>query len=64
MIVSDYLPLSIVEGEGFQNLMKVVAPDYDIPCRKTIRARITKCYEEQKTVLFLNKNTFPLSASD
>ena len=51
MIVSDYLPLSIVEGECFRNLMKVVAPDYDIPCRKTIRARITKRYEEQKTVL-------------
>ncbi|XP_052267568.1 E3 SUMO-protein ligase ZBED1-like [Dreissena polymorpha] len=36
MIVSDYVPLSIVEGEGFKNLMSIVAPDYTVPCRKTI----------------------------
>ena len=34
MIVSDYVPLSIVEGEGFKNLMSIVAPDYTVPVGK------------------------------
>jgi hypothetical protein len=39
MIVLDYLPLSLVEGKGFLKLMSVVAPDYKVPTRNTIKSR-------------------------
>lgn len=48
MIVKDYVPLSIVEGEGFLQLMELVAPDYKVPCRNTVRARIVKRYDSEK----------------
>jgi hypothetical protein len=51
MIVTDYIPLSIVEGEGFRSLMQLVAPDYVIPCRKTVRSRILKKYDDGKEIL-------------
>ena len=51
MIVSDYLPLSIVEGTGFRRLLSIVAPDFDVPCRKTIRGRIIKRYDDEKATL-------------
>ncbi|XP_052278728.1 E3 SUMO-protein ligase ZBED1-like [Dreissena polymorpha] len=51
MIVKDYVPLSIVEGEGFRNLMQIVAPDYKVPCRNTVRSRIVLKYESEKEVL-------------
>ncbi|XP_018368511.1 PREDICTED: zinc finger BED domain-containing protein 4-like [Trachymyrmex cornetzi] len=40
MISKDLQPLSIVEGEGFQRLFKVVAPLYTVPSRMTITSRI------------------------
>ena len=51
MIVSDYLPLSFVEGDGFRRLMGIVAPDYDVPCRNTIRSRIMHRYDREREAL-------------
>ena len=51
MVVLDYIPLSIVEGDGFRNLMEIVAPDYTVPCRNTIRSRIVKRYDDEKISL-------------
>ena len=51
MIVADYVPLSIVEGEGFRNLMSIVAPDYTVPCRKTVRTRIQRRYDVEREAL-------------
>ena len=51
MVVIDYIPLSIVEGEGFRNLMEIVAPDYTVPCRNTIRSRNVKRYDNEKIYL-------------
>ena len=45
MIVSEYVPLSIVSSKGFRNLMENVAPDYKVPCRKTIHSRIVRRYD-------------------
>ena len=45
MIVKDYVPLSIVEGEGFRHLLELLAPDFKIPARNTVRARIVKRYD-------------------
>ena len=46
MIVLDYLPLSLVEGKGFLKLSSVVAPDYKVPTRNTIKSRTEKTYDE------------------
>ncbi|KAH3884179.1 hypothetical protein DPMN_008152 [Dreissena polymorpha] len=42
MVVKDYVPLSILEAEGFRNLMKTATPNYSMPSRNTNRARINK----------------------
>ena len=42
MIVKDYVPLSVVEGESFCNLMQIVAPAYKVLCRNTVSARIVR----------------------
>ena len=39
-IVKDLLPLNFVEGGGFRDLMKYVEPDYQVPSRKTVTARM------------------------
>lgn len=46
MICRDSLPYSLVEG--FKRFMKVVAPLYRVPCRKTITTLIDSKYEEKK----------------
>ncbi|XP_063399690.1 E3 SUMO-protein ligase ZBED1-like [Mytilus trossulus] len=42
MIVLDYLPIRIVEGKGFSKLMSIIAPEFKIPSRNTIKSRIEK----------------------
>jgi hypothetical protein len=37
MVVLDYMPLKLVEGKGFLNLMSILAPDYKIPSRNTVK---------------------------
>lgn len=44
MIAKDGLPLNTVEKTGFQHLMKVVAPLYKVPARKTITHMIDDKY--------------------
>ncbi|XP_011880238.1 PREDICTED: zinc finger BED domain-containing protein 1-like [Vollenhovia emeryi] len=45
MIAKDNLPLATVEKEGFKTFMKVVAPLYKIPSRKTMTSLIEEKYE-------------------
>ena len=51
MVVSDCLPLSIVEGRGFTRLMDYVCPGYSMPTRNTIKHRIFKQYATRKEEL-------------
>ena len=51
MIVTDYMPLSVVEGDGFLKLLNIVAPNYKVPCRNTLRARVIKRYDDEKECL-------------
>lgn len=45
-ICRDYQPISVVENEGFQNLVKLLTGGlYKIPSRKTINSLIEKKYE-------------------
>lgn len=54
LIYRDNLPFSVVEGEGFGKLIKLLAPLYKIPCRKTITSIIDGKYEEK------NYNPLPI----
>ncbi|KAH3887301.1 hypothetical protein DPMN_011317 [Dreissena polymorpha] len=51
MIVSNYVPLSIVEGEGLKNLMSIVAPYYTVLCRKTVRSCIQRRNDVEREAL-------------
>ena len=46
MIVKDYQPFSIVEDEGFINLLKILAPKYKIPNRKLIAKIVDEKYSK------------------
>ena len=50
-IVTDMLPLRVVETPGFKYFMKCVRPEYTIPTRKTIGKRIITAYMEGKEEL-------------
>ena len=50
-IEMDMLPLSIVEGEGFRQLINVLEPAYHIPSRRTITRLVETHYEERKQEL-------------
>lgn len=45
MICKDHQPFSIVENEGFKNLMKAVVPQYKIPSRTSLRRWLDNKYE-------------------
>ncbi|KAL7834797.1 hypothetical protein SRHO_G00290440 [Serrasalmus rhombeus] len=47
-ILMDCQPLSIVESEGFKELVQVLEPSYVLPTRKTIKPMVAKKYEEER----------------
>ncbi|XP_063215775.1 zinc finger BED domain-containing protein 4-like [Bacillus rossius redtenbacheri] len=52
MLATDLLPYSFVEGDGFRNLMKEVAPQYQIPARTTFSTNyVTKLQQEVRSQL-------------
>lgn len=49
MMALDFQPCSIVEDQGFVNLMKIAEPRYSLPCRTTFsRNIIPNLYEDKK----------------
>lgn len=42
MIEKDMMPIRMVEGEGFKELINIVQPRYSIPSRSAITRRIEK----------------------
>lgn len=54
MIAKDNLPLSVVENEGFQQLMKTVARLYYLPSRKKITRLLDLKYEILKSKFISN----------
>lgn len=48
MIVKDFRPVSLVEGAGFQDLLKLIAPSYQIPDSSQLTILAEKRYEELK----------------
>ncbi|XP_061890314.1 E3 SUMO-protein ligase ZBED1-like isoform X1 [Entelurus aequoreus] len=51
MVEKDMLPISIVDGKGFRELMNYCEPDYQIPSRETITTRIEARYKRKKAEL-------------
>lgn len=52
MLVSDLQPASVVEDVGFQRLLKVVDPKYELPSRRTImRELLPTLYKKRKQEL-------------
>lgn len=49
MIAVDLQPFSMVEDEGFKNLMKTIAPKYKVPSRKTIQTLFSSTYKQQSS---------------
>ena len=48
MVGNDILPISLVTGDGFQELLGYVEPNYQIPSRMTITRRLEAGFEERK----------------
>lgn len=53
MIAKDNEPLNLTEKPGFKNLMRVLASNYKLPCRKTMTFRLEKKYELMKKLVKL-----------
>lgn len=47
-IVKDMMPISIVEGQGFKEMISHFAPNYKLPCRATFMSRVDLLYNEKK----------------
>lgn len=50
-IEKDMMPISMVDGEGFRQMMHLLEPAYHIPSRGTITSRIEKRYTDAKSEL-------------
>ena len=48
MTVKDVLPLSVIEGEGFRDLIGFLSPSYRFPSRLEFSARLNALYEERR----------------
>ena len=51
MITKEMLPLSFVDQKGFRDLMAFIEPEYTVPSRRTITARVEKMYAEKRELL-------------
>ena len=47
MIVKDMQPISVVEDEGFQSLLHVLDPRYELPSRKSIMRMLPNAYDKK-----------------
>lgn len=67
MMAKDLQPFSLVEDEGFQNLMSIVQPRYDMPsrrtfCRKFIPEMFATATSKLEEVLSSTKSRLTLTA--
>ena len=51
MVALDMMPVYMVEGKGFQNLMDFLVPEHKVHSHQTIMRRINKMYGEVKGVV-------------
>ena len=51
VIYEDLLPVSTVEHLGFRKLLKFLAPNYVVPTRHTVQARLKAMFDEMKEMV-------------
>lgn len=51
MICKDNQPFSVVENDGFKNLLKVIVPHYKLPSRHTVTRWLDDKYEALSTLM-------------
>ena len=61
MIIVDLCPISIVEKDGFKNLLGVMEPGYKIPCHKHFSKKWVKGKILLKEKLSQNTQAFALT---
>jgi len=71
VIVSNMLPLSLVDDQAFRELMSYVEPNYNIPCRQTFsmrlestKAEVAKVVEEELESAYPTDSTPSSSSTD
>lgn len=58
MLSKDLLPISFVEGKGFNHFVSYLAPNYVVPSRSTFTSRINLLYHNEKSKLIQYISTF------
>lgn len=48
MFGKDMLPINVVEGDGFRELIHFIIPDFIIPSRVTITGLLQESYGKKK----------------
>ena len=48
MITTDLLPINVVDGQGFREVIKYIEPGYNIPSRTTSTSRVEASYARKK----------------
>lgn len=60
MIVKDNRPFSIVEDEGFKELIQHIIPNYTLPTRKTLTCRFNEQFSQRVKEVYSNFSKFYL----
>ena len=61
-ISKDMMPISIVEGKGFINFLKILEPQYSLPSRKTITKRLEDKYDQIRASVQMKLDSMPAAA--
>lgn len=51
MVTTDMLPINVVNGQGFREVIKYIEPGYNIPSRTTITTHVEASYVRKKAEL-------------
>ena len=51
MVTTDMLPINVVDGQGFREVIKYIEPGYNIPSRTTITTHVEASYVRKKAEL-------------
>ena len=51
MVTTDMLPINVVDGQRFREVIKFIEPGYDIPSRTTITTHVEASYARKKAEL-------------
>lgn len=51
LIIKDFQPISIVEDEGFNDLIRAFSPTFKMPCRATIMSHLERKYQDESQKL-------------